>query len=274
MLALGTAAGAGSADYLGAHFTRRGSALRVAGAIQLFGLLPVALVLLAEGARSLSASDLQLSLLAGISIAIGIASLYRALALGPMGVTAPTAAVLGAAIPVGAAIATGEVLTPVQLAGLLLGFASIVLFASGHIRRPAGARGGAVAFALLAGLGIGSFTLGIEATSPDAGLWPVAIGRAIAASSLLLLAHRRETGPAGEPMASWRLWAAGILDGMAVMLFMLGLRTGHVAVVAVVAALYPAFTVALATIIDRERLEIAQRFGLVVAFLAIMMISG
>jgi drug/metabolite transporter (DMT)-like permease len=55
---------------------------------------------------------------------------------------------------------------------------------------------------------------------------------------------------------------------------MLGLRTGHVAVVAVVAALYPAFTVALATIVDRERLEVAQRFGLVVAFLAIMMISG
>ena len=273
ILALGVAASAGSADYLGADCTRRTSALRVAGRIQLAGLAVVGTSLLFGDPPALSPHDIWLSALAGLAIAAGLASLYRALALGPMGATAPTAAVLGAAIPVATATAGGDPLTPAQVVGLLFGLAGIALFASGPMTRGRGAGAHGLAFAILAGLGIGCFTLVIEATSPSAGLWPLALARGTAAVSLLGLARLMETVRAAGSWLSWKILVAGALDAAAMIMFLLALRMGHMALVAVLAGLYPAFTVAWATVIDRERLEVMQRAGLVAALLAIVLIS-
>lgn len=56
--------------------------------------------------------------------------------------------------------------------------------------------------------------------------------------------------------------------------FVIALQIGQMAIVAVLAALYPAFTVALATMIDRERLQPAQLAGLAFATAAVVLVSG
>jgi drug/metabolite transporter (DMT)-like permease len=66
---------------------------------------------------------------------------------------------------------------------------------------------------------------------------------------------------------------AGLLDSGAMVAFLLALRAGPMSLVAVVTALYPAFTVALATVVDGERMLRTQAAGIALAAGAIVMIS-
>jgi drug/metabolite transporter (DMT)-like permease len=273
MLALGTAAGAGFADYLGAHAARRMPAVRVAAWVQAFGLLVVlaALLLSGSGLPAFTLREAIAPVLGGLSIAVGLASLYRALAIGPIGVTAPTAAVVGAALPVVVAVGLGEALGRLQYLGLGLGLVGVALFASGPVGRSADDKLRGFGFALLAGLGIGGFTLALDASDPAAGLWPLLIARSIAAASLWVVA----AAPAAVAAPGhWRrLAAASALDGAAMIAFVLALHAGSMAIVSVIAAMYPAFAVALATLIDRERLQRPQLAGLAFAAAAVVFFS-
>jgi len=274
-LALGAAAGAGFADYLAAHAARRMPAIRVAAWIQSFGLaVVVALALLWGGPPTLSATDLVASTLAGLSIAVGISALYGALAIGPIGVTAPTAAVTGAALPVVVAVGLGETLGALQYAGLLAGLVGVALFASGPVGKTSAEKTRGIGLALLAGLGIGGFTIGLHGIDAAAGLWPLALARSVAAATLWLAASRQRGGPAGRAARGSRLWIAGLLDGAAMVAFVIALQVGQMAIVAVLASLYPAFTVGLAALIDRERLQRAQLAGLAFAAAAVVLVSG
>lgn len=272
-LALGAAAGAGFADYLAAHASRRLPAVRVAALIQGLGLLVVAGSLPWSGPPALSPGDLAVAALAGLSIAVGIAALYGALAIGPMGVTAPTAAVVGAALPVVMAVGLGSSLAGLQLLGLALGLVGVALFAAGPADQAVGSQLRGISLAVLAGLGIGGFTIALDATDPTAGTWPLLVARGVAAASLWLAALR---GPVddGRVTVDWpRLGLAALLDAGGMIAFLLALQVGHMAIVAVITALYPGFTVALAVLIDRERLRRAQLAGLAFAATAVVLIS-
>ena len=272
-LSLTLALGAGFADYLAAHAARRMRAVRVAALIQSLGLAVVAGSLAWGGPPALTSRDLVMAALAGLSIAVGIAALYGALAIGPIGVTAPTSAVVGAALPVVAAIGFGGYLAGLQFLGLALGLVGVALFAASPVGRAAGGSLRGIGLAVLAGLGIGGFTIALDATDPDAGTWPLLVARTVAATGLWL-ATRRD--PAGETRVTtdWpRLSLAALLDAAGMVAFLLALQSGHMAIVAVIAALYPGFTVALAVLIDRERMQRAQLFGLAFAAAAVVLIS-
>lgn len=273
-LALGAAAGAGFADYLAAHAARRMPAIRVAAWIQSLGLCAVALTLPWGGPPAISGTQLGVAALAGLSMAVGIGALYGALAIGPIGVTAPTAAVAGAALPVVAAVGIGEPLSSLQYAGLLTGLVGVALFSSGPVGRSPGDKTRGLGLALLAGLGIGGFTIGLHGIDAATGLWPLAVARSVAATLLWFAASRAPAGPAGPSVRGSRLWIAAVLDGSAMIAFVIALQIGQMAIVAVLAALYPAFTVALATMIDRERLQPAQLAGLAFATAAVVLVSG
>jgi len=274
VLALGAAAGAGVADYAAAHASRRLPAIRIAAWIQLVGFTVVAIALAHGDAQGMGLRDGVVAAVSGLSIAVGIAALYRALAVGPISVTAPTAAVVGAALPVLVSIGHGDVLEGTQYLGLVLGLAGVVLFASGPRENMRGARWQGLSLAILAGAGIGGFTIGLESMDPEAGFWPLAIVRATASACLWAVALR---GPGSGRAASgldWRLVGAGLLDGAAMVSFVAALQVGNMAVVAVIASLYPAFTVALATAIDHERLRRPHAVGLLLAAIAVVLVSG
>jgi drug/metabolite transporter (DMT)-like permease len=71
----------------------------------------------------------------------------------------------------------------------------------------------------------------------------------------------------------WLLLAVGILDTAAFVANNAGLGTGQVSVVSVLASLYGAFTVLLAWIFLRERLERSQWLGIVLIFIGIVLVS-
>ena len=88
-LALGAAAGWGGADFLGGNATRRLPILTVSLVSQAVGFAFV-LGLVVSGWDGLpDARTVILGLVGGCLGAVGLAALYSALAIGPMGVVAP-----------------------------------------------------------------------------------------------------------------------------------------------------------------------------------------
>lgn len=271
-LALCAAAGAGAGDYLAAHASRHIPAIRVAALVQAIGLVVVVAAGSLIGWPPLKPDDIVLWIVAGLAIAVGLAGLYRALAIGPIGLVAPVAAVTGAAVPVLAAVVRGHALDLTQYAGLALGLMAVALLSMAPVQPIAGSARRGIMSALLGGLGIGVFTLAIDAADHSSGLWPLAVSRAVAACVLGATGLLAALPFLSSHMPWRRLVGAGLLDSVSMIAFLYALRTGDLAIVAVITALYPAFTVALATFVDGERMLRTQVIGVGIAATAVVLI--
>lgn len=126
LLAIASATTFGFADFLGGLASRRAHALVVAALSQLAGLAVLALVLPLAGIPA-TGTAMWFGAAAGIAGAGGLIFYFRALAIGPMGVTAPLAAVVGAAIPIAVGVALGERPGPMAVVGIALGVVAVAL---------------------------------------------------------------------------------------------------------------------------------------------------
>ena len=89
----------GTSDFLGGYATRRANAFLFTVVVNIGGLLVVGTLTSATHAPIPSARSAAWVLVGGLSGGAALAIFYRALSSGRMGLTAPVAAVLGAAIP-------------------------------------------------------------------------------------------------------------------------------------------------------------------------------
>jgi drug/metabolite transporter (DMT)-like permease len=107
----------------------------------------------------------------------------------------------------------------------------------------------------------------------DSGVAPLIVGRTVSSAVTLAAAGllRRRLGT--ERPAFGLSAAAGALDSVANLLFLLAARSGDLAVVAVIVALYPAGTVLLARRVLAERLHRGQLVGLGAAALAVSLLA-
>ena len=146
----------GTSDFLGGIAVQGRSAARFGALTQPIGLAVVALVLVFAPANP-SKADIRWGLAAGVATATSLVTLYRSLAIGPMFVAAPTAAVGGCAVPVVIGLISGERPGTVALFGVLLGIIAVVLVGIQPEQRE---RGGHVrdvlALSAIAGVAIGS----------------------------------------------------------------------------------------------------------------------
>ena len=263
----------GAADFLGGLATKRGSTVFSAVVCsQATGLVLVLLAIPLLPRASPTAEDLAWGAASGLAGGIGLALLYRGLAVGVMSVVAPVTAVCAVIIPVGVGVAFGERPTGVAGVGVALAVVSIVLVSrSGEIE--AGTRGRTgVPIAIASGVAIGIFLVCLERTGPSAGLWPLVPARAVSVSFFAIagLLARESLIPRRE---SWTIVAGGgALDMLANVLYLLAVRQGPLSIVATLTSLYPASTVLLARIVLRERLRPVQQAGVGCAVLAIVMI--
>src|ERR1700674_3056276 len=108
LLAIGSALLYGAADFTGGLATRRAGTIPVVALSQLSGLVLLALLLPLLPHASPSRADLLWGVCAGLTGGIGVALLYRALAIGKMAGVAPTTAVCAVAIPVLVSVLLGE----------------------------------------------------------------------------------------------------------------------------------------------------------------------
>ena len=97
-LALASAALYGAADFLGGLASRRASTIAIVLVSQAAGLVPLTLLLFVlPGAPS--GQDFVWGAIAGLAGSVGVALLYRALAIGTMSIVAPTTAVCAVMLP-------------------------------------------------------------------------------------------------------------------------------------------------------------------------------
>ncbi len=271
VLALLSALVWGCGDFAGGLATRKADQFQVLGLSALAGFVLV--VLLAVGAREQvpSLTTVAWSGAAGVSGAIGIASLYRGLATGSAATVAPTAAVVTAVLPVAVTAATLGLPGTVPQIGFGLAMIGIWLTARSADGHAASAKG--LPLAVLAGIGFGGFLVLIANTPSNAVFGPLAVARFVAVvTATILLAARRGAWPSpiGHPFAI----LAGVLDAGGNALYMAARQYVRLDVAAVLSSLYPVATVVLAWLILRERISPLQWTGAIICLIAVAMISA
>ena len=270
-LALFSSALFGAGDFLGGMASRRTHVFVVVAASHVVGLTLI-LAVAPFMADTVTLRDLGIGAAAGLSGVVGIGCLYHCLGRGPMAAVAPVTAVTNAAVPALWGICFGERLGVLQVGGVLLGLAAIVLVSrtpgSGTDRTPITA--GLLGEALLAGAGFGGFfilmDMTVEATTP----WPLVSARVVSAGLALALLARIGRSPVPRrDEAGVAIVGAGVLDMTANLAMVVAVHNGLLSLVAVLSSLYPASTVLLARYVLHERMARIQVVGLAVALGAI-----
>ena len=277
-LALASAAFYGAADFLGGLASRRANTIAIVVISQFAGLIALVLVLPLLPDSDPLRSDWISGAAAGVTGGIGVALLYRALAIGSMAIVAPITAVCAVTVPVAAAIGLGERPGWGRLAGIALALVAIVLVSQqtmsdgkvGAVSK----RSSGIGIALVSGVAIGLFFLTLAQTSAGAGMWPLVAARAVSflLFSVLALATRRSMRMPANVAAI--AIAGGVLDMLANVLYLMATRYGPLSIVVTLSSLYPASTVLLARTVLREHLNWRQGVGIVCALGAVMLIVG
>lgn len=273
LLALIASVTFGIEDFVAALAARRTSALTVALGLQLVGLVVlVPVVLLTPGSPSTRA--LLLGSLAGLLGTAGLVVYLRAMAVGPMGVVSPVAAITGAGLPVAwGVVVAGDELAAGQLLGVAAGLAAVALVAATPSGGRSGERVAGVGPALAAGLGFGAFFIALDAAPTDSGLWPL-IGARIASAVGVVVLLRLVSRPAPPRDAIPLIVVAGVSGMAANALFLLATRVGVLSLASLLSSLYPVVALLLARLVLDERLRRSQAFGAVLAMCAVVLIVG
>lgn len=266
----------GSADFLGGTVSRRHRAALVVGVSQAVGLVAVVVVAAAAGSFGDDTGYVPWAVLSGLAGVVGLVSFYAALAAGTMGVVSPIAA-LGVVVPVLVGVARGERPGALQVVGIVVAIAGVVLASGPELSGRAGAR--PLLLAGVAAVGFGLALLSIAEGSKSSTLMTLVTMRA---TSVTLLATALVVALArGVQRAELRLGRADLLlvalvglgDVSANLTFGLASTRGLVSVVAVLGSLYPVVTVLLARVLHGERLGTAQTAGVAGALGGVALIA-
>ena len=260
----------GTSDFLGGYATRRANAFLFTVVVNLGGLFLMTTLAFATHAAFPSARSAAWVLTGGISGGAALAIFYRSLSSGRMGLTAPVAAVLGAAIPAVFSMFTEGLPGRIPLAGFVLAATGLWLIT----RTEDGGKPEGLGLAVLAGIGFASFYLCIRQAGDISALWVASITRAggLIATSLVvvLLGKFRDITPAG---IRWGV-LTGCIDSLGTILFVLASQTGRLDEAVVISSLYPAVTVLLARLFLKEHFTRWRFVGLLAALAAVPMIAG
>jgi uncharacterized membrane protein len=269
----------GAADFFGGLASKRMSAVLATAIAALVGL-SVLLIALPLLGGTWSAPAVLLGALSGVSGATAIGLLYASLAIGPMSILSPLTAVVSAIVPVTVGLLGGERL---GLTGYIaLGLAAIAIVLVGFVPERGAVRPSVkgVLMSTGSGIAIGAFLIIISKTPSDSGIVPLVVNRATNASIMFLIvlvlwliARRRRNAAANPDAGKWRSGlrfaiTCGVIDAIANIGLLLGVRLGELSVIAVLTALYPAGTIILAAIVLKERIAPVQYAGLVLAVVA------
>jgi len=283
LLALTAAAVWGAADFLGGLASSRSRALQVLFVSQAVGLVAMLVAVTFLGGDP-TTSDLAWGTVGGLLGNAGLYGLYRELARRQAGVVAPTTAISAAVTPVVVGLLLGEVPSAMTLVGVVIAVIAVGLLAGGEGRHAEPGSGlatkvrralhGGFWIAIASGLGFGAFYVCLAQTSKTAGLWPLVASRGISAVALALLpaTWRGLRDNLKPPMKTAS--AAGILDATANSAYVVAVHAGSITWVPVLASLYPASTVLLARIFQKQQLGALHIVGLALALLAIALVTA
>jgi drug/metabolite transporter (DMT)-like permease len=260
----------GTSDFLGGYATRRANAFLFTVVVNIGGLLLVGTLAWAAHAPLPTGRSAAWVLAGGVSGGAALAIFYRALSSGRMGLTAPVAAVLGAAIPAVFSIFTEGLPGKIPLLGFLLAATGLWLIT----RTEDGNKPEGIGLAVLAGIGFASFYLCVHQAGNASALWIAALTRSggLIITVLIVLSLRkfRDITPVG---IRWGV-LTGCIDSIGTILFVRASQTGRLDEAVVISSLYPAVTVLLARVFLKEHFTRWRFVGLVAALAAVPMIAA
>ena len=265
----------GAADFAGGCGSRRTNAFVLTAFSHVCAFVLMFTIALGQQGVFPSRASIVWALIAGAVGGFSLAIFYGALASGQMGLTAPIAALLGAAIPTMVDIALEGAPSRWTVGGFVLAILAIWLITrpdpSGDAD-PAGRPAG-VGMAALAGVGFAGFYLCIHQASGSP-VWIAAISRigSFGATAIAVIATRApltlDRARAGLGMV------AGFFDITASALFIFASQRGRLDEAVVITSLYPAVTVLLARLLLKEHFSPWKFVGLLAALAAVPMIAA
>jgi drug/metabolite transporter (DMT)-like permease len=264
VLALLGAAFWGMGDFLGGLTSRRAHVLTVLVVSQAVGLVGAATWAWTSAGAPPGHENLLPAMGAGAAGALGLAALYRGMAVGAMGIVAPISAA-SPIVPLAVDMAAGVVPSALQWCGIVVVLGGIVLLA--REPGPAAASGVAagVALAMVAALGFGFFVVGLDAASDGGVAWTILVVRATSTSIAVVAALCLSVTVRPQARLLPSIVAVGAFDTLANVLVAFATTRGPAGIVAVLSALYPVTTIVLARVVLAERLDATRRVGGVLA---------
>ena len=271
LLGLASAVSWGAGDFSGGLASKRTSAYSVVVLSQFVSLVLLITIAFLLPEEEISSQDIILGALAGVCGAAGLVILYSGLARGPMGVVAPVTAVVAAIVPVVFSIFIEGLPLPRQIVGFGIALISVWLISRTDLNRRFHLSD--LLLPVFAGIGFGIFFILIDRVSESAIWWPLVSARTASICLVLGIAiiQRKLEVPVVNQLPIIAL--AGIFDTGGTAFFALAARLGRLDIAAILSSLYPAVTVLLAWIILKERLTIYQWIGVVMVFLAVVLIT-
>ena len=272
LLALGGAACWGVGDFLGGLSSRRLAVLTVLVVSQAIGLAGILAWVVVSGERFPGIVELLPAAAAGVAGLVGLAALYRGLAVGSMGIVAPISAA-SPIVPLAVDASKGVVPAALQWLGIELVLTGIVTLSrepsAGSGRMAAGA-----GLAMLAALGFGLFVVGLDAGADESAAWAVVAARAASVSIAIPAALVTRSSLRPPRRALPMLVGVGVFDTGANVLVAAATTHGAAGIVAVLGALYPVVTVILAWIVLGERLGPTKRAGGAIALVGAAFVAA
>jgi len=177
-------------------------------------------------------------------------------------------------VPVIVGLARGEDPATVQLVGLVVAIAGVVVLSYEEDPEHAHIARRSILLAILAGLSFGIFFTGIDAAAADHPGWAIIAARVggVLMVAVAMLVARPQLDGVGAALPV--LMVIGVFDVLANALFAVASTKAILPVVAVGSSMYPAFTVALAHGALGERLARVQWLGVVLALAGVALIAS
>ncbi len=259
----------GTSDFLGGYFTRRANAFLFTAVFNLGGLILVGTLCAATHAGFPAQRSALWVLAGGMAGSTGVAIFFRALSIGRMGLIAPIAAVLGAAIPAIFSMFTEGLPGKIALLGFVFAVAGLWLMT----RSEDGNTPEGIGLAILSGIGFAGFYICVRQAGEGSALWFATITRTggLIITGLIVLLQRRFRDITASGIRGAVI--AGGIDSMGTLLFVLASQSGRLDDAVVISSLYPAVTVLLARLVLQEHFTRWKFVGLLAALAAVPMIA-
>ena len=261
----------GAGDFCGGVASRRHHVVQVLLLASFSSVILLGVLIVVLGETVPPARDLLWAGAAGTAGALGLAALYRALAMGDVALVAPTAGVIGAGLPVVWGAFTEGLPGTAKLLGFVAAVLGIWFVTRSEPSSAAGDHWRGLALAVFAGIAFGGYFILLAQMDGNAVLIPQLVAKVAAACLCLLfiaLYGLRLPALESNPLAL----LAGVLDGIANVIYLLAKHNARLDVAVVLTSLYPAVTVVLACLLLRARIAGSQWIGVLLCLGAIALI--
>jgi drug/metabolite transporter (DMT)-like permease len=280
-LAISSALTYGSADFFGGVATKRNHPFAV---LMLSSSIGVPLMLLLAILRQEILPDLHSMMwacLAGLAGTIGLALLYQGLANGSPVIVSPVSGMAGAALPAFFSAIIHQPPTIIQLTGFLTALPAIYFVSQSRpsdltqVKFTTLSKGvkGSLRIGFTAGIFFGLFFILLAQIKSESLFFSLAISKATAfllGASITRVARL----PLPDILSNPAILLAGILDPTANGLYLFSLQFTRLDIAAVLTSLYPAGTVWLAYLFQKEPILKRQWLGFGLCLLTIILITS